>query len=150
MGVLFRRFFWASSHQLPPRQGPSLQLCPPRSSKTPCGKVQGRPIIQALVHPGALRLNLCRTIPDNRTGSLESCAEIHKLPGASRQKKWEEFLPDLVNNPDPDCTWSTIKSPTLWELQPQHRLQYQTPHLHQLPHCVPSLLFRTDQRCCCR
>ncbi len=51
-----------------------------------------------------------------------------------------------------DSRWSTDRSdrtaraeppstPILWEQQPQHRLQ-------QLQHCVPSLLSRTDQRCC--
>ncbi len=33
-----------------------------------------------------------------------------KLSEESRQKKWEEFLADLENRPDPARTWRTIKS----------------------------------------
>ncbi len=32
------------------------------------------------------------------------------LSEEARQKKWEEFLADLENSPDPTRTWRTIKS----------------------------------------
>ncbi len=59
---------------------------------------------------------------------------------------WSADRLDTTTSAEPPST------PTLWELQPQHRLQYQPPHLqpYNQSHCVPSLLFRTDQGCCCR
>ncbi len=44
---------------------------------------------------------LRRTNTDNRAEYLEACAATRKLSEEARQKKWEEFLADLENNPDP-------------------------------------------------
>ncbi len=49
-------------------------------------------------------------ISENRAEHLEACAPTHKLSEEAHQKKWEEFLVDLENNPDPARTWRTIKS----------------------------------------
>ncbi len=51
---------------------------------------------------------LRRTVADNRTEYLEACASTRKISEEARQKKWEEFLADLENNPDPARTWRTI------------------------------------------
>ncbi len=53
---------------------------------------------------------LHRTITDNRAEYLEACAATRKFSEEARLKKWEEFLADLENNPDPGRTWRTIKS----------------------------------------
>ncbi len=61
---------------------------------------------EAIKKRNALR----RTVADNRAEYLEACAATHKLSEESRKKKWEEFLADQENNPDPAGTWRTIKS----------------------------------------
>ncbi len=50
---------------------------------------------EAIKKRNALR----RTVADNRAEYLEVCAATRKLSEESRQKKWEEFLADLENNP---------------------------------------------------
>ncbi len=61
---------------------------------------------EAIKKRNALR----RTVAENRAEYLEACAATRKLSEESRQKKWEEFLADLENNPDPARTWKIIKS----------------------------------------
>ncbi len=56
------------------------------------------------------RNTLRRTVADNRAEYLEACATTRKLSEEARQKKWEQFLADLENSPDPARTWRTIKS----------------------------------------
>ncbi len=105
-----------------PRWYQTPHMCHPRLS-TPCPlcKEMQRPLRQ----PGKVGV---------------STAPPTKPPlGNSR---WSAYHSDTRAEPP--------SSPTLWELQPQYRLQYQPTHLQQLPHCVQSLLFQTDQGCCCR
>ncbi len=49
---------------------------------------------------------------DNNGVSHDSSGEMRKLTEAARQTKWEEFLADLEQNPDPGHSWRTIKA--LW------------------------------------
>ncbi len=42
---------------------------------------------------------------DNRVVYLEVCVETRKLSEEALHTKWEEFLTDLENNPDPARTW---------------------------------------------
>ncbi len=53
---------------------------------------------------------LRRTVADNRAEYLEVCASTRKVSEEARQKKWEEFMADLENNPDSARTWRTIMS----------------------------------------
>ncbi len=53
---------------------------------------------------------LRRTTTDNRAKYLEACTATRKLSEEARQKKWEEFLADLENNPDPTRAVRSIKS----------------------------------------
>ncbi len=87
------------------------------------------------------------------------CKEVQRPlrpPGKVVVSTASPIKPPLRNSrwsADRSDTTATAKPPStsiLWELQPQHHLQYQHFHLQQLPHCVPSPLFRTDQRWCCR
>ncbi len=56
------------------------------------------------------RTALRRTVADNRAEYLEACGTTRKLSEEALQKKWEEFLADLENNPDPARTWRAIKA----------------------------------------
>ncbi len=47
------------------------------------------------------RYGLRRAITVNGAESTKACASTCKLSENARQKKWEEFLANLENNPDP-------------------------------------------------
>ncbi len=97
-----------------PLRGPSIQLCfaPAKLhvEKSKAGqytKPWSTPKLrEAIEKRNALR----RTVADKRAEYLEACAATRNLSEESRQKKWEEFLADLENNPDLARTWKTIKS----------------------------------------
>ncbi len=48
-------------------------------------------------------------ITENRAEYREACASTRKMSEEARQNKWEEFLADLENKPDPTRTWRTTK-----------------------------------------
>ncbi len=49
-------------------------------------------------------------IKGSRPEYIEACTETHKLTEATCQRKWEEFIADIEDNPNPAHTQRTIRS----------------------------------------